>query len=92
MQDQIDAGSVKKFPSASQLSKYPCIGSTTDDRSTLVTPSLLNPSKTSGNLGATCPKQRQHNLNKSQVYSLRDNSGHDDRKETISSTSGPTPT
>ena len=69
----------------------PCIGSTTDDRSTLVTPTLLNPSETSGNLGETWPKQRQQNFNKSQVYSLRDNSGHDDRKETMSPTSGPTP-
>ena len=69
MQDEIDPGSVKKFPSTSPLSRYPCIGSTTDDRSTLVTPTLLDPSETSGNLGATCLKQRQHNL-KNPKYTL----------------------
>ena len=88
--DEIDSGSVKKFPSESQLSKYPCIGSLTDDKSTLVTPTLLDPSETSSNVGETWPKQRQHNLNKFQVYSIRDNSGHEERKETMSSTAGPT--
>ena len=63
----------------------------TDDSLTLVTPTLLYPSETSGNLGETWPKQRQHNLNNSQVYSLRNSSGHEERKETMSSTAGPTP-
>ena len=46
----------------------------TKDRSTLVTPTLLDPGETPGSLGETWPKQRRHNLNKSQVYPLLDNS------------------
>ena len=84
-------GQWQKFPSQSQLSDYCCTGSITDDKSTLVTPTLLDPSETSGSLGETSPKQRQHNLNKFQVYSVRDNSGHEERKETMSSTAGRTP-
>ena len=82
---------MKKKPSESQLSKYPCVGSITDEESTLVTPTLLDPSEISGNLGATWCKQRQHDLNNFQVYSLRDSSGHAERKEIMSSTAGPTP-
>ena len=88
--DEMDSGLVKKFPSESQLSKYPCIGSMTDDRSTLVNPTLLDASETSGKLGETWPKQRQHNLKYFQVYSLRDSSGHEERKETMFSTAGST--
>ena len=61
MQDEIDPGSVKKFPSPSSLSRYPWIGSTTDDWSTLVTPTLLDPSETSGNL-------EQHVANKDNTF------------------------
>ena len=89
--DERESGSVNNFHSESQLSKYLCIGSITEDKSTLITSTLLDPRETSVNLGATWPKQRQHNLNKFQVFSLRDNSGHDERKEIMSSIAGPAP-
>ena len=59
---EIDSGSVKKFPSESQLNKYPCIGSITHHKSTPVTPTLLDTSETWRNLEAMWPKQGQHNL------------------------------
>ena len=64
----------------------------THDKSTTVTPTFLGPNETSNNLGSTWPKQRQHILNNFQVYFLRDYSGHEERKEIMSSTAGPTPT
>ena len=79
--DEMHSRSVKKFPSESKLSKYPCIGSMTDDKSTLVISNLLDPSETSSNLGESRPKQRQHNLKMFQLYSLRDNSGHEESKK-----------